>query len=62
VPARPDFAPNVDQATGAGTRLQTGSGVVLTAAPFALKARAERTLCEVHGYGGVIRTIAYQLR
>jgi hypothetical protein len=62
VPARPGFAPNVDQATGAGTRLQTGSGVVLTAAPFALRARAERTLCEVHGYGGVIRTIAYQLR
>src|SRR5512134_968746 len=62
VPARPDFPPNVDQTTGAGTRLQSGSGVVLTAAPFSLRSRAERTLCEVHGYGGVIRTIVYQLR
>jgi hypothetical protein len=62
VPVCPDFEPNVDQATGAGTRLEADSGVVLTAAPFSLRARAERTLCEVHGYGGVIRTIVYQLR
>ncbi|HSD53388.1 MAG TPA: class I SAM-dependent methyltransferase [Burkholderiales bacterium] len=62
LPRGTGFPANVDQPTGAGTRVQSGSGVVLTAAPFALRPRAERTLCEVHGYGGVIRTTAYQLR
>ncbi len=61
LPKSADFPPNVDQVTGAGTRLIAGSGVVVTAAPFALERKAQQTLLDVHGYGGVIRTTVYQL-
>jgi len=62
LPVSRDFPPNLDQATGAGTRLAQGSGIVLTAAPFFLEHKGQKTLLDVHGYGGVIRTIVYKLR
>ncbi|WP_374333561.1 class I SAM-dependent methyltransferase, partial [Aestuariivirga sp.] len=61
VPESADFAPNVDIVTGAGTRLQLGSGVVLTRAPFNLAAASERIICESPQLGGVIRTTVYTL-
>ncbi|MFO1133136.1 MAG: glycosyltransferase family 2 protein [Hyphomicrobiales bacterium] len=61
VPEAADFAPNVDIVTGAGTRLQLGSGVVLTRAPFNLAAASERIICESPQLGGVIRTTVYTL-
>lgn len=61
VPAQAGFVPNHDIETGAGTRLQIGSGVVLTSPPFNLQAAAERTLCESPQFGGVIRTVVYTL-
>lgn len=61
VPAQAGFVPNLDIVTGAGTRLQIGSGVVLTSPPFNLQAAAERTLCESPQFGGVIRTVVYTL-
>ena len=61
VPALAGFVPNVDIATGAGTRLQIGSGVVLTSPPFNLHAAAERTLSESPQFGDVIRIVVYTL-
>ena len=57
------FTPNLDKPPGRNIRLDApeagGSGVVLTAPPFDLRPDAQRTLCEVPSYGGVIRTTAY---
>jgi hypothetical protein len=62
LPPNNDFVPNVDISNGAHIRLQGtfSSGVVLTAPPFNLVPKHERVLCEVDGYGGVIRTTAYE--
>ena len=61
LPAAPDFVPNVDIVTGAGTRLRLGSGVILTAPPFNLKVSNQRVLCESAQMGGIIRTTVYRL-
>ncbi len=61
VPALAWFVPNVDIATGAGTRLMIGSGVVLTNPPFNLKVTSERTLCESPQFSGLIKTVVYTL-
>lgn len=55
------FTPNADIRMGELTRLGQKSGVVLTAPPFNLAVKSERILCEVHQFGGIIRTIAYTL-
>ncbi|MDR6935246.1 hypothetical protein [Luteibacter sp. 3190] len=55
------FTPHVDKVMGAETRLPYLSGVVITEAPFHLKAASERTLCEVDQYVGRIRTTMYVL-
>ncbi len=62
LPSSRQFTPNLDQAAGPGIRLSQKSGVVLTAPPFDLVAMNESILCEVPEYGGVVRTILYQLR
>lgn len=59
VPADADYAPNLDKPSGACIRLDVGSGVVLTEAPFCLARTAEEVLCEVPEYGGLVRTVVY---
>ena len=59
LPARPDFKPNADKRHGHDIRLDAGSGVVLTAAPFSVRPLTEQVLCEAPQYGGIVRTIAY---
>ena len=61
VPAQAGFVPNVDIVSGAGTRLNIGSGVVLTKGPFNLQAADERILFESGQFGGTIRTTAFRL-
>jgi SAM-dependent methyltransferase len=64
LPTRGTFKPNLDKPAGVDVRPAVDSGLVLTAAPFNLKVKAERVLCEVpeHGpYGGRIRTTLYEL-
>ena len=61
LPAGKAFSPNIDKAAGPGIRLSVESGVVLTDAPFNLRPKSERVLCEVPESGGVIRTLAYRL-
>lgn len=57
-----NFAPNLDQATGAYSRLARGipSGVVLTAPPFFFAAQSERILCDVEDSNGIVRTLLYE--
>jgi len=62
LPRSMNFKANADKPAGPGIRLGIGSGVVLTEAPFSLVAMASTVLCEIEGYGGVIRTSLYQLR
>jgi len=54
------FTPNIDKLAGANIRLDVNSGVVLTEAPFNMRASNERTLCEIAGYGGIIQTKLYK--
>lgn len=64
LPADPAFVPNRDMPSGADIRLGAGSGVVVTAPPFLLAARAERILCEAADPadpGALIRTTLYTL-
>jgi hypothetical protein len=59
-----EFEPNLDKPTGFDVRLDRTprSGVVLTRPPFDFRPLAEHVLCEVRGFGGVIRTVAYTTR
>ena len=61
VPAIESFAPNRDKPMGPGVRERFGSGVVLTAPPFNLRAIEERLLCEVKEGSGIVRTVANRL-
>jgi SAM-dependent methyltransferase len=54
------FQPNLDIETGGNTRLPLNSGVVLTEAPFGVRAKAVDLLCEVVEGGHPIRTHAYR--
>jgi SAM-dependent methyltransferase len=60
LPGVSDFTPNLDKPTGAGHRVNFGSGLVLTVPPFNLEARAIKNICEVREFGGIIRTIAFE--
>lgn len=64
LPIHADFVANRDKPTGDQIRLQQNppSGVVLTQPPFHFRPRSERVLCEVPDFGGVIRTVLYELR
>ncbi len=58
------FKANLDKPVGSGIRLGRGaedSGVVLTEAPFFLKAKNQEVICEVPQMDGIIRTIVYTL-
>jgi hypothetical protein len=59
LPNTSNFVPNRDKRHGRDIRLDTGSGVILTEAPFSVRPRAERVLCEAPQYGGMVRTVAY---
>lgn len=61
VPAEP-FPHNLDKSSGPDNRLAINSGIVLTSAPFNMKAVEQTTLCEVREWGGIIRTILYRFR
>jgi len=61
LPAGP-FVANVDKPTDADIRLDRRSGVVLTEPPFGVRPRRARLLCEAPSEGGMIRTMAYELR
>ncbi|MBU2620582.1 MAG: class I SAM-dependent methyltransferase [Proteobacteria bacterium] len=58
-----EFTPNIDQPTGAFSRLARGikSGVVLTEEPFSLKAKSERVICTSQESGALVTTIVYEL-
>ncbi|SHH49345.1 class I SAM-dependent methyltransferase [Bradyrhizobium erythrophlei] len=56
----PGFVPNLDIASGADHRGHIGSGIVLTAPPFNLKAQQEKTICEVETFDGIIRTTLFE--
>ena len=62
LPAEPEFAHNLDKPAGPDIRLGIHSGVVVTSPPFNLLPIAERQLCEITEYGGLIRTTLYQLQ
>lgn len=57
-----DFVPNRDKPTGPGIRMDSGSGLVLTEPPFALRPLEQQLVCEVPSDGGIIRTMWYRLR
>ena len=62
LPRIESFKSNVDKPSGAHTRVNFGSGIVLTEPPFALMPLSQQVLCEVPDTDGVKRTIAYKLR
>lgn len=61
LPENEPFPPNLDFPTGPIFRLEIGSGVVITAKPFNLKAKRETLLCEMPQMGGRIQTRVYEL-
>lgn len=58
-----EFTPNVDQPTGAFSRLARGipSGIVLTRKPFSLRVKSERTICRTPEPDGSLIVIVYEL-
>lgn len=60
---RGPFTPNVDQQTGAFSRLARGipSGVILTESPFNMRVMSERVLCETLEQKGNIKAVAYEM-
>lgn len=58
-----DFSPNLDQPTGAFSRLARGipSGIVLTEMPFNLKVQTERVICKTAEPGGWLTVTVYEL-
>jgi hypothetical protein len=62
LPSTAEFPHNKDIPTGSDFRLNSGSGVVITSAPFNLDAAEEHVLCEIPQYAGVIRTTLYKLQ
>lgn len=61
LPAGEGFTPNLDKRSGSDIRLDRGSGVVATLPPFSLAPTQTLTICQVAGYGGVIRTELHRL-
>lgn len=61
IPVNRKFVPNVDIHTGGHTRMQSGSGLDLTAHPFYLEPRVEYLLCAVPSESGIIKTSVYQM-
>lgn len=61
LPSSEKFIHNIDKKAGPDIRLDFNSGLVLTSAPFDIKIKEERCLCEVEEIGGIIKTILYRL-
>lgn len=57
-----DFCENLDMPVSHHIRLGINSGLVLTKAPFNLAPINSWELCNAPEYGGIIRTIAYQIK
>jgi hypothetical protein len=59
-----NFIPNIDQPTGACSRMARGikSGIVLSEPPFNLKVITEQLVVDSVHQNNIIRTIAYQLK
>ena len=53
------FTAKRDNVMCGDTRLPLESGIVLTEAPFHVKPRDTRVLCEASSEGGIIWTVAY---
>ncbi|NJS36640.1 MAG: class I SAM-dependent methyltransferase [Brachymonas sp.] len=62
IPRNAQFVSNRDKPSGPDTRIGYNSGVVLTDQPFKISVQHSEVLCEVSENGGVIQTIAYQLK
>jgi hypothetical protein len=61
VPSTVGFRANRDKPIGPGVRERFGSGIVLTAPPFNLRALEQRELCAMPCGAGIIQTIAYRM-
>lgn len=61
LPPGNSFTANLDKRSGSDIRLSAGSGVVVTQPPFSLPVTQAQTICEVAGYGGVLRTDIFRL-
>ena len=61
LPLSAKFTENLDKPTGRCIRLDIGSGVVLTSAPFLLRPKEELILSEAPERNGIIRTTLYRL-
>jgi len=61
LPSSLSFQANRDKPIGPGVRERFGSGLVLTAPPFNLRASEQRQLCTVACSAGTIQTIAYRM-
>lgn len=66
IPSKSVWIPNHDKLHGAGIRLDSGSGIDLTTAPFGIDPKEVKVLldvaCDVQGYSGdagFIRTVLY---
>lgn len=60
LPFNPDFTPNADIETGAGTRIAVGSGIDITAPPFSLKPKAATEICRIRYLDDLILTTVYE--
>lgn len=61
LPVAEQFPPNLDKPAGPNIRLSSGSGIIITQAPFNLPVLEETRLCEAPEGGGIIRTMLYRL-
>jgi len=61
LPTSKSFTPNRDIPTGPEFRASIDSGIVLTKAPFNLKALEEHRICEIAEEGSLIVTTVYRL-
>ena len=61
LPGSGEFTHNLDKPTGPDLRLYINSGIVLTSAPFNLKVKEQKQLCQVAEYGGIITSTLYTL-
>ena len=62
LPIIENFTHNLDTYTGPKTRLNSGSGVVLTSPPFNLEVEDEKIMLKVLSDGGYITTTIYKLK
>jgi hypothetical protein len=62
LPKTEEYTPNLDKPAGPDIRTAFNSGIVLTQAPFNLKALEETVIHEAEQGNGIIRTTLYRLK